>query len=71
MALQAPNELFSSTIQSHQLGLLVFWHDANGNPTMELKKWLDLFQVAMMVKYLSEPEKPVRSILKDVHRWWI
>ena len=55
MALRAQNELSSSTIQSsslsHLVGLPVFWHDANSNPTMEWDRWVDLFQVAVMVKY--------------------
>ena len=55
MALRARNELSSSTIQSsslsHTVGLPVFWHDANSNPTMEWDKWVDLFQVAVMAKY--------------------
>ena len=82
MALRAQNELSSSTIQSsslsHLLGLPVFWHDANSNPTMEWDKWVDLFQVAVMAKYsislteltrdASQQNPRVRALVGDLEK---
>ena len=80
MALRAQNELSSSTFQtsslSHLVGLSVFWYDDNSDPTMELDKWMDLFQVALMAKYsislteltrdASQQKARVRALMGDL-----
>ena len=78
MALRANSE--NSSVQTssltHLVGLPVFWHDADENPTMEWDKWVDLFQVAAMAKYsisitelkrqVTEQSPRVRALTADL-----
>ena len=78
MAMPANSE--NSSVQTssltHLVGLPVFWHDADENPTMEWDKWVDLFQVAAMAKYsisitelkrqVTEQSPRVRALTADL-----
>ena len=50
---------------SHLVGLPVFWHDADDNPTTEWDKWVDLFQVAAMAKYSISITELTRQVTEQ------
>ena len=70
MALRANSEKSSVQTSSltHLVGLPVFWHDADENPTMECDKWGDLFQVAAMAKYSISITELTRQVTEQSPR---
>ena len=77
MALRATeNSSMQTSSLSHVVGLPVFWHDADENPTREWDKCVDLFRVAAMAKYsifiteltrqVTEQNPRVRALTEDL-----
>ena len=70
MALRANSD--NSSVQTssltHLVGLPVFWHDADENPTMEWDKWVSLFQVAAMAKYSISITELTRQVTEQSRR---
>ena len=68
MALRAQNDSSGASISSsHLVGLPVFWHDAQRHANNnEWKKWIYLFQVAIMANYsisIAEMSREVTELL--------
>ena len=62
------NSSMHTSSLSYLVGLPVFWHDADENPTMEWDKWVDLFQVAAMEKYSISITELTRQVTEQSPR---
>ena len=70
MALRAkePHENATKDESSAVAGLSPYWNDGQKKPSVEWRKWSDLFAVAMIAKYSISIAEVLRDVTNEADR---